>query len=138
MSISQLARSIPASPTLAMNDAARRLREKGEAVVHLGGGEPKSKAPIDAILSASAKLYSAEVKYTPTEGTPAMRKAVVRYTEENYNRLVEPENIIISNGAKQALSIPSQSQRVMQNSGMGQSRSRIHTIRASTGQSNQS
>ena len=105
MSISQLAKSIPASPTLALNDTARVLKEKGEAVIHLGGGEPKSKAPIDAILSASAKLYSAEVKYTPTEGIPAMRKAVVRYTEENYDHMVSPENIIISNGAKQSLSV---------------------------------
>ncbi len=105
MSISQLAKSIPASPTLALNDTARMLKEKGESVIHLGGGEPKSKAPIDAILSASAKLLSAEVKYTPTEGIPAMRKAVVRYTEENYDHLVSPENIIISNGAKQSLSV---------------------------------
>ncbi len=105
MSISQLARSIPASPTLALNETARILKEKGEAVIHLGGGEPKSKAPIDAILSASAKLYSAEVKYTPTEGIPALRKAIVRYTEENYRRSVAPENIIVSNGAKQSISV---------------------------------
>ncbi len=109
MSISQLAKSIPASPTLALNDTARRLKEKGEAVIHLGGGEPKSKAPIDAILSAAAKLNSAEIKYTPTEGIPALRKAVVRYTEENYDHVVSPDNIIISNGAKQSLSVLLQS-----------------------------
>ena len=105
MSISQLAKSIPASPTLALNDTARILKEKGEAVIHLGGGEPKSKAPLDAILAASAKLNTAEIKYTPTEGIPALRKAVVRYTEENYDHLVSPQNIIISNGAKQSLSV---------------------------------
>jgi len=109
MSISQLAKSIPASPTLALNDTARILKEKGEAVIHLGGGEPKSKAPIDAILSASAKLNSAEIKYTPTEGIPALRKAVVRYTEDNYNHIITPQNIIISNGAKQSLSVLLQS-----------------------------
>lgn len=32
-----------------------------------------------------------------------MKKAVNRYTEENYNRLVAPENVIITNGAKQSL-----------------------------------
>jgi len=105
MSISQLAKSIPASPTLALNDTARILKEKGEAVIHLGGGEPKSKAPIDAILSASAKLNSAEIKYTPTEGILPLRQAVVRYTEENYGHLTTPKNILISNGAKQSLSV---------------------------------
>jgi len=49
--ISQLARSICESPTLKLNETAARLREKGEPVIHLGGGEPKSKAPIDAIIN---------------------------------------------------------------------------------------
>jgi len=32
-----------------------------------------------------------------------LKKAVIRYTEENYDRLVAPENVIITNGAKQSL-----------------------------------
>ncbi len=103
MSISQLARSIAESPTLRLNEEARILREKGEAVVHLGIGEPKNKAPINAILNAAAKLNAGDIKYTPTDGIPSLKKAVIRYTEENYNRVVAPENVIISQGAKQAL-----------------------------------
>jgi len=100
MSVSQLAREIKESPTLAMNEKARLLREKGEKVIHLGAGEPKSKVPVDAVLSAATRLTTADIRYTPTEGIPAMLKAVVRYTEEFYNKIVGPENIIISNGAK--------------------------------------
>ena len=59
MSISKLAGSINESPTLKLNEAAAKLREKGEAVIHLGGGEPKNKAPISAILSAAASLNQA-------------------------------------------------------------------------------
>ena len=103
MSLSVLAKSIAASPTLALNDEARVLREKGEAVIHLGAGEPKNKAPIAAILNSAAKLTAGDIKYTPTDGTPSLKKAVVRYTEENYDFVVAPENIIVSGGAKQAL-----------------------------------
>ncbi|HTR81368.1 MAG TPA: aminotransferase class I/II-fold pyridoxal phosphate-dependent enzyme, partial [Bacteroidota bacterium] len=103
MSVSQLAKSIAESPTLKLNEEARVLREKGEAVVHLGAGEPKNKAPINAILSAAAKLNTAEIKYTPTDGIPSLKKAIVRYTEENYNRVVAPENVIVSAGAKQSV-----------------------------------
>ncbi|MBI5239389.1 MAG: pyridoxal phosphate-dependent aminotransferase [Elusimicrobia bacterium] len=103
MSISTLARSIAESPTLSLNEAARVLREKGEAVIHLGGGEPKNKTPINAILTSAAKLRDGDVKYTPTDGIPSLKKAIVRYTEENYDRMVGPENIIVSAGAKQAL-----------------------------------
>jgi aspartate aminotransferase len=103
MKLSKLALDIAESPTLALNEEARQLRERGEAVIHLGIGEPKNKTPIAAILASAAKLTSGEVKYTPTDGTPSLKKAVIRYTEENYNRLVAPENVIITNGAKQSL-----------------------------------
>ena len=88
MSLSQLARSICESPTLKLNETAALLRDKGEPVIHLGGGEPKSKAPIDAIVSCAALLNTGDVKYTPADGIPALKKAIIRYTEEHYDRLV--------------------------------------------------
>jgi aspartate aminotransferase len=103
MSISKLARSIVESPTLRLNEEARILKEKGESVINLGIGEPKNKTPLNAILSSAALLSSGEVKYTPTDGIPSLKKAIVRYTEENYDKLVEPENIIVCDGAKQCL-----------------------------------
>ena len=105
MSISQIARSIGASPTLALNEKAAILREKGDPVIHLGGGEPKCKAPIDALLTASAALNSGEIRYTPPDGIPSLKKAIIRYTEEYYNRKVEPENVLASGGAKQAIMV---------------------------------
>jgi aspartate aminotransferase len=103
MSLSQVASSIPTSPTIALNEEARLLREKGEPVIHLGIGEPKNKTPIAAILSSAAKLSSGDVKYVPTDGTPSLKKAIVRYCEESYDRTVSPQNIIVSDGAKQSL-----------------------------------
>ncbi len=103
MPISQLARTIKESPTLRLNEKARLMREHGEPVIHLGIGEPKNKAPINAILSSAARLNTGEVKYTPTDGTPSLKKAIIRYMEEHYERLVAPENVIVSTGAKQSL-----------------------------------
>ncbi len=103
MSISQLARSIAESPTLRLNEEARLLREKGLPVTHLGGGEPKNKTPISAILSSAARLTNADIKYVPTDGIPSLKKAIIRYTEENYERMVQPENVIVSSGAKQSV-----------------------------------
>jgi len=103
MSISQLARSIVASPTLSLNEEAQKLRQKGEPVIHLGIGEPKNKTPITAILGSTARLKNGDVKYVPTDGIPSLKRAIIRYTEENYGRLVAPENVIVSTGAKQSL-----------------------------------
>jgi len=105
MTISLLARSLLEPPTLKLNEKARLLKEKGEPVIHLGSGEPKTKVPIEAIRSAAAGLVSAEVRYTPTDGIPALKKAIVRYMEENYDKVIPPENIIASAGAKQSLSV---------------------------------
>lgn len=103
MSISRLARLIEESPTLRLNEEARQLRERGQPVIHLGIGEPKNKAPITAILSSAAKLTNGDIKYTPTDGLPSLKKAIVMYTEEHYNKVVAPENIIVTTGAKQAI-----------------------------------
>ncbi len=103
MSLSKQARAIAPSPTFALNEKASILRARGEPVIHLGIGEPKNPTPINAILSSSARLRVGDVKYSRVDGTPSLKKAIIRYTEENYGRLPAPENIIVTTGAKQSL-----------------------------------
>jgi aspartate aminotransferase len=105
MSLSQIAKTISASPTLKLNEKAAILREKGDPVIHLGGGEPKSKVPMDAIIATAAHLNTAEIRYAPADGIPALKKAIIRYTEEFYNRKVNVEHVIASGGAKQAIMV---------------------------------
>ena len=105
MSLSQLARSIRESATLKLNETAARLRDKGEPIIHLGGGEPKSKAPTDAVINCAALLNTGEIRYTAPDGIPALKKAVIRYTEDHYRKTVLADNVIVSGGAKQALMV---------------------------------
>jgi aspartate aminotransferase len=103
--LSQLALSIRESPTLKLNETAALLRDKGEPVIHLGGGEPKSRAPLDAIISCTSLLNTGEVRYTPADGIPPLKKAIIRYTEEHYGRAARPEQVIVSSGAKQSIMV---------------------------------
>ncbi|HLB46200.1 MAG TPA: pyridoxal phosphate-dependent aminotransferase [Anaerolineales bacterium] len=103
MSLSTLAKSIAESPTLKLNEEAQKLRERGEAIINMGVGEPKNKAPLNAILSSAARLTTGDIKYSPTDGIPSLKKAILRYTEENYDKIVRPENVIVSSGAKQSI-----------------------------------
>lgn len=103
MTISQLARAIAESPTLKLNEEAQTLRDRGEPVINLGIGEPKNKTPINAVLSTAARLRAGDIKYGPTDGLLSLKKAIIRYTEENYGRIPAPENVIVSTGAKQSL-----------------------------------
>jgi aspartate aminotransferase len=103
MNLSRLASSIAESPTLKLNALAKSMQAQGIPVIHLGGGEPKNKAPRSAVEAGTAYLAAGDVKYTPSAGTASLRKAAAEYTEKNYGRKAAAENIIISSGAKQTL-----------------------------------
>jgi aspartate aminotransferase len=103
MSLSLIAKNIGESATLKLNEVAAILRAKGDPVIHLGGGEPKGKPPLDALLGAAALLNSGEIRYTPPDGTPALKQAIIRYTEDFYGWRPAPENVMASGGAKQAI-----------------------------------
>jgi len=105
MSISKIGKAVGESVTLKLNQTAAMLKAKGEPIIHLGGGEPKSKAPIEAIESAVALVKTGEVRYGPAGGTPDMKKAVVKYTTDYYKYDVKPENVIASGGAKQSIMV---------------------------------
>ena len=105
MPFSKIAQSIAPSATLKLNAEAARLRAAGEPVIHLGGGEPESRAPATAVQAGMAMLETGEVRYTPAAGTPAMRDAIIDYTERFYGRRVERRNVMASAGAKQAIMV---------------------------------
>jgi len=104
MNLSKLARSIPESPTLKLNEKARTLKEQGKPIINLTVGEPKNKTPQTAVDGVQEMLMKGNIKYSPTAGDLTLKKAIIRYTEENYGKSVSPANIIISSGAKHSLS----------------------------------
>nr|MEE4266467.1 pyridoxal phosphate-dependent aminotransferase [Candidatus Krumholzibacteria bacterium] len=105
MSFSRIARSIGASVTLKLNARAAVMRSEGDPVIHLGGGEPKSKAPLSALEAGTAMLETGEIRYTPASGTPALKDAIIDYTRRFYGREVTRANVMASAGAKQAIMV---------------------------------
>jgi aspartate aminotransferase len=105
MSFSKIANSIGASATLKLNARAAVMRAAGDPVIHLGGGEPKSKAPQPALEAGIQMLETGEIRYTPAAGTPALKDAIIDYTRRFYGREVERANVMASAGAKQAIMV---------------------------------
>ncbi len=103
MRISAMASAIADPATLKLNEKANQLKAAGKPVIHLGSGEPKAPVPASAIAAAVAKLNTATVRYSPTSGSPDLKKAVVAYTREHYGYECEPGNVLISSGAKPAI-----------------------------------
>ena len=101
--LSQKISQVQSSPTLALNETARLLRQRGEDVINLGIGEPLNNCPESAVALAKGILESRQVKYSPASGNPDLKEAIRIYTQDHYGRIPETQNITVTNGAKQAI-----------------------------------
>jgi len=94
---------IEPSPTLAVSAKAAALRAKGLDVISFGAGEPDFDTPSHIKDAAKRALDAGATKYTQVEGTPALRAAVAKWLGKAHNLSFEPNEIIVSAGAKQSL-----------------------------------
>lgn len=89
--------------TIAIAAAARALRAAGTDVISLAIGEPDFPTPPHIVEAAHAAALRGETKYTPVEGTQALRAAVrSKFARENGIEAA-PDEIIVTNGSKQAI-----------------------------------
>jgi aspartate/methionine/tyrosine aminotransferase len=95
---------IAESATLAVDAKAKALKAAGRPVIGFGAGEPDFPTP-DYIVAAAVAACSvpANHRYTPAAGLPALRKAVAEKTLRDSGYEVTPEQVLITNGGKQAV-----------------------------------
>jgi aspartate aminotransferase len=104
MSIKLSARvqAVRPSATLAVDARAKALRAAGKDVIGLGGGEPDFDTPDHIKEAAIAAIRNGFTKYTPVAGTPALKEAVVAKFRRENGLEYEPDQILVSCGAKQS------------------------------------
>ena len=79
----RLARVKP-SPTVAVTTKAAQLKAEGRDVIGLGAGEPDFDTPENIRKAAVRAIEGGETRYTPVNGTPALRKAIqAKFKREN-------------------------------------------------------
>lgn len=103
ITLSDRANAIQASVTLELSAKAKAMAAAGESVLNLSAGEPDLPTPEPIVQAAHRALDEGHFTYTATPGIPALRAAIA---EEYTGRLRVPvaaEQIVVSNGAKQAL-----------------------------------
>jgi len=92
------------SATIAVSREAKRLKAEGVNVVDLGAGEPDFSTPKLVCDAAVRAIAAGKHKYAPTEGTLELRVAIARRLALlSKGRAVNADNIVVSNGSKQAL-----------------------------------
>lgn len=101
--ISDRVKNIKPSLTLEITDKARKMKAEGISVIGFGAGEPDFNTP-DYINAAAKKAIDIGfTKYTPASGTPQLKKAVCEKFLKDNGLYYEPEQIVVSSGAKSSL-----------------------------------
>ncbi len=92
------------SQTVAISNEAKRRIAAGEDVIDLGVGEPDFGTPARASQAGIDAINRGKTHYAPNAGIPELRTAVaVNLSRMSDGRAVNPDNIIITTGAKQAV-----------------------------------
>ena len=102
--ISNLDNKIKPSGTMAISNKARELRAEGKSVISFGAGEPDFPTP-EYIVEDVKKAASDPTnhKYSPAAGLEGLRNEISRTTKEYSKFKVDPSNIVVTNGGKQAI-----------------------------------
>ena len=94
---------IKPSPTMAVTKLAAEMKAAGKDVIGLGAGEPDFDTPDHIKNAAIEAIKNGETKYTAVDGTPALKKAIVKKFSKDNNIEYKIDEVIVSVGGKQVL-----------------------------------
>ena len=101
--LSERLKKINPSSTLAITAKAKKLKAEGQDVVNFSAGEPDFDTP-DFIKNAAIEaIKSGFTKYTPTTGTPELKKLVCDKFSKDNGLTYAPEQVVVSCGAKHSI-----------------------------------
>jgi aspartate aminotransferase len=96
--------AISESATLAVDAKAKALKAAGRPVIGFGAGEPDFPTPAYIVEAAQRACEQPRFhKYTPAAGLPELREAIAVKTARDSGYQVEPSQVLVTNGGKQAV-----------------------------------
>jgi aspartate aminotransferase len=102
--VSQRIGAIAESATLKVDAKAKALKAEGRPVIGFGAGEPDFATPDYIVEAAVAACRDPRNhRYTPAGGLPELKKAIVDKTLRDSGLVVEPAQVLVTNGGKQAI-----------------------------------
>ena len=102
--VSERIGSIAESATLKVDAKAKALKAEGRPVIGFGAGEPDFPTPgyvVEAAVEACRDPRNH--RYTPAGGLPELKKAIAEKTRRDSGLPVEPAQVLVTNGGKQAI-----------------------------------
>ncbi|HOM73141.1 MAG TPA: pyridoxal phosphate-dependent aminotransferase, partial [Armatimonadota bacterium] len=103
MAISERAKNVSPSPTLAITAKAAKMKAEGIDVISFGAGEPDFDTPANIKAAAIKSIEAGFTRYTATSGIDALKEAIVSKFAQDNGLEYEKSQIVVSNGAKHSL-----------------------------------
>lgn len=103
MRLSARAMAMSPSPTIAIDTKSKQMAAEGIDVVNFSVGEPDFDTPDHIKAVGIEAIQQGRTKYTPAAGTVDLRKAICQKLQADNGLEYKPEQIVVSNGAKQSL-----------------------------------
>ena len=103
MNLSNRVHAIKESPTIAVTDKARRLREAGHNVIGLGAGEPDFDTADFVLEAAKDAMDAGQTRYTAVDGTPEIKEAIIAKMKRDHDLDYRPSQVVVSSGGKNSL-----------------------------------
>ena len=91
------------SASAASAQRTRELRAAGVDIIGLSQGEPDFATPDHVIEAAHRAMREGQTRYTPVDGTPELKEAIVAKFQRENGLSFKPENISAGAGGKQVL-----------------------------------
>jgi len=103
MEFSENIKRLQPSATIAVSTLAKKLKGEGRDVIDLSAGQPDFDTPEFIAEAGVQGIREGHTRYTPTPGTPALRKAIAATYAQRLGREVDFTSIVVSSGAKHSL-----------------------------------
>lgn len=103
LGVSERAKHVKPSSTLAITDKAKQMKASGIDVVSFGAGEPDFPTPQNICNAAKKAIDDGFTKYTAASGIIELKEAICMKFKEFNGLEYEPRQIVISNGGKHSL-----------------------------------
>jgi aspartate aminotransferase len=101
--LSDRAKKIKPSPTLAIDAKAKSMKASGIDVISFGVGEPDFDTPENIKEAALKAMKDGFTKYTAVGGIDALKNSIIEKLRQDNGLSYKRENIIASSGAKHSL-----------------------------------
>lgn len=103
ITLAQRAHAVKPSPTLAITAKAAALKALGKPIISLSVGEPDFDTPEHVKQAGIQAIREGKTRYTAVEGILELRKAIAQKLLRENQLSYQPEQILVSNGAKQSI-----------------------------------